>query len=423
MVFALFLILSSSFIYAELDIRINAALNDTYTTLYLETDSGSSSSFDGNDAEVPQNPETLPSALYSVVGSKNLIIDSWNSATTTRTINAVFTSSQTGDITLTWNSQSYYSLSITECTDSGRVTCISVSSSGAITDLNTDSSTKYFLITVIYTPPACDNDGSCESGETCTNCANDCGVCSLDSTSGGGGGGGGSTTKTASMSIELPHPISLEEIGPVEFNITLNNNGGVELKNVEITGKMIFNSQDQDIPVNFDRTSIDVFPINKKETINVRTRIDSEEIGIYEIILNANAESPSYETQSKVYLTFIGKNGTGIVKIVAFTEGIIDQNAECIELKGMIEEAKIQFDKGNVREALEKAQLALEACNNILSGPKKPVFSIFKQENILLYLSIAIILAILFGIAFNIYKWWRFGKLRKPRFFKTKNHD
>jgi hypothetical protein len=89
----------------------------------------------------------------------------------------------------------------------------------------------------------------------------------------------------------------------------------------------------------------------------------------------------------------------------------------------MIEDAKKDFEEGRLKEAIEKAQKALESCKKITEAPKKPLFSALRKENIMLYLGIAIIAAIAFGVVFNLYKLWRFGKLRKTKFFKSKKPD
>jgi outer membrane protein assembly factor BamB len=256
-------------------------------------------------------------------------------------------------------------------------------------------------------------DGVCDSNENCGSCSSDCGVCPSTFVSGvSGGAGGGALTQKPSLRIDVPHPITLESIGPVEFNITLENDGSFNFNKVFLEGNLLENSESVASSVKFIPDNLAVFSIKKKETIAVSTYVYNEEIAVYEVVINASSKSPVYHTQAKVYLTFVGKNGSGVAKIVAFTEGLIDQNAECIELSPMIVDAKRLLESGEWKSGLEKTQLALEACKKILEGPKKASSRILSQEGkLVLYLVGAIIGAIVFAVFFNLYKLWKFRKL------------
>jgi len=400
---------------ADLDLRITSVQSGIPATFYTETDSYCNDGKDGNDmtAQSPPSEENY-SIFYSVIGTgaQNFTLDCWNITTTgskTRTMYLVIKSSvNTFPATLTWNAlQSNFAGTLSECTYSDFTGCSSNAVSLAAQALTTTvgaGDMRYFRLAVTYTPqctgPNCGGQGSS-----------------------GGSGGGGSETSSTSMRIDLPKPVSIEETGPVEFNITLKNDGENDLTDVNLVGSLILNSKSLDVPVVFDKKTFAQLLAGQNETINVRTRIDSDEISIYEILINATSKDPAYKTQSKVYLTFIGKDGSGIVKIVAFTQGMIDENAECAELSSMLDEARKLIDEGNAKDGLLKAQEALDACKKILEGPKNPIYSPFQKNNTLLYVGIAIGLAILFGIIFNLYKLWRFGKFKKTKSFKSEKPD
>jgi hypothetical protein len=179
---------------------------------------------------------------------------------------------------------------------------------------------------------------------------------------------------------------------------------------VSLAGVVLQNLKPSRFPVQFSNDSFVVFPIKRNETIGVQTYIDSEEITVYEILINATSKEPKYTTQAKVYLTFVGKNGSGIVKIIAFTEGLINENAECLDLKDMINDAKDEFEKGNTQVAIEKAQEALAACKNILDNPRQPAYTRNNQGFIVLLIAIGLGLAIVLGILLNIYKKFIFSR-------------
>jgi hypothetical protein len=386
----------------DLDFRLNADLAGTYTTFYTETSSGSSVSYDGNDALVPGNPAELDSVLYSVVDGKNLLIDSWPNSAGSRTINLVYyiAAKSTGTLGLSWTTPTtYYTIYIKDYNDdssySALVRTIDTNTSSSY-NLNQNNAFgyRYLQLVITYSPPS-------GSGSVV-------------------GGGGGTTPKVPlpSIKIDIPHPIAIESAGPIEFNITVENNGDLDLKRIVLNGNILMNSKPLNTPVVFDRVNLTSLNVGDKEIIKVKTSITSEEISVYEIIINATAGDPVYTTQGKVYVTFMGKNAAGIVKVIAFTEGLIEENAECYELTDMLNDAKKQLQQGNVKEALEEAQKALDSCKRIIEGNKKPLISTLQENKVIIYFGICVILALLIGIGYNLYRRWKFrgfGKYQTRR--------
>ncbi len=129
----LFLIISLLLIgavYAEnLNLKINAAVNDYNADFYAKTSSLSNESFDVYDFKVPGNPSNY-SNLYSVLGTgEHLSIDSWSASTNPRDLNLVYSVSeaQTGTLILSWTKQtgSYDGTLYDYGTDAGRTILVS----------------------------------------------------------------------------------------------------------------------------------------------------------------------------------------------------------------------------------------------------------------------------------------------------------
>jgi hypothetical protein len=388
---------------ASLTLKLYAQFDDLNSKFITTTSSYSNTGLDSEDVLFAAPPGNY-SKLYSTVSGNQLMVDSWNSSSLSREILLSFEAVPTagaGYVNFSWNfggSDDYDAL-LLHCQDgvvcgdeSTRVNLESASEASYF--INSDETT-YFKLIINYNPA----------------------VAPVDNPTTGGGGGG--ADPTPSMKLDLPKPVSIEEIGPISFNVTLENDGNVNMKNVQLAGSLTENSQPTKTAVSFNETNFSTFSIAEKRGVEVSTYITSEEITVYEILINASSENPSYNTQAKVYLTFIGKNGSGIAKIIAFTEGLINENAECLDLKDMINDARAEFDKGNTLAAIEKAQEALAACKNILDNPRKPIYNKINQSTILTYLGVAILVAILFGAIFNLYKFWNFRMSGKKRFLKS----
>jgi hypothetical protein len=396
--FVFLILLNLSFLCAsDVDLKLYANFSGVSTDFETHTDSSATSGYDFYyDAEVLDFPGNY-TKLYSTVSGKELALDYWSSSTLSREILLSFDVVPTagaGDVNFSWDfgGTSDYNISILHCQDgavcgdgSPKINLESVSEASYFIN---SASTAYFKLIIDYAPV-----GS-GPGPTST------------------GGGGGGTTPKPSLTLGLPKPISVEEIGPVDFNITLTNDGGVNFKDVSLVGSMFENSIPGKNDVSFSNNSFSSFSIKRSEIVAVHSYIDSEEITVYEILINASSKQPNYKTQAKVYLTFIGKNGSGIVKIIAFTEGLINENAECLDLGDMINNAKAEFEQGNTQAAIEKAQEALVACKNILDNPSRPTYSSNNQGFIVLLIAIGLGLAIVLGILLNVYKRVMFSRRR-----------
>lgn len=271
-------------------------------------------------------------------------------------------------------------------------------------------------------------NGRCDGNESCSTCTEDCGICPVvPPTTVVSEGGGGIRTRTISLKIGIPSPFNLEETGTIKIPITLENNGQTEFKQVTLTSYVLKDSVLSSIKAEFDRSYFESIKTGTKEEVFLTVEISTDEIAIYEVVINASSKSPLYSDDGYVYLNFIGKNVSGIKKMVVFTENMIAENPECLELKEMVEEANRAFEEGRFQEAIEKSNKAVEACREAISGPKQPVFPTLKgQEYILVYLGLGILLAIILGLIFFIYRKIRFRKKyprRKPFIFYKRRKE
>jgi hypothetical protein len=236
---------------------------------------------------------------------------------------------------------------------------------------------------------------------------------------GGGGGGGGEEPKTISMKIAVPSITTISTLGKTKFDINLNNDGNVDFNDVTISGYVIGDSKLLDAPATFDPSFIKLLQSGKNEHSSVTISITDPEILIYEVVINATSKTPVYNTYNRVFITFLEKNNSNIMKIIAFTEGLINDNVECVELKDMLNDAKKELEAGNIEEAGKKAQAAMEACKRTIEGLEKPQTTTPRADNTVRYIIITIVSAIVLGLVFNIYRQIRFRGWKN--FFKRKN--
>lgn len=229
-------------------------------------------------------------------------------------------------------------------------------------------------------------------------------------TGGSSGGGGGGSAGTQALNIEFGSP-DIQESGKVSVPVILKNGGTVAFNNIVLTGYLKKNGQVlTDIPVELTKTSIASLTAGKSESFTVTANIKENDVNFYELVIDAKSTTPAYEVSNKVLFTFVGVEGGKVLKVVAFTSGLIDEHPECLELKDMITDAQSEFNKGNTQLALQKANQAVEACKSYLESPLKPIVSQKQYDKIPLYLGIGIASAILLGIVFNVYRSYVFRR-------------
>lgn len=231
--------------------------------------------------------------------------------------------------------------------------------------------------------------------------------CTVGGDSGGGsGGGGGGGSKSLILRLIFKTPI-INSTGEITIPFFIENLGKVVFTQLTTTAKIYKNGVLTNDQYTIDKKVINSLDIGKKEELVFNTIVNDESLAFYEVELETITKSPPYNASNKVLFTFLGQKAEGVVEIVAFTEGLIQEHPECLELNDMLIKAQEEYRKGNVEKALELANKAIEACKGYLESPLRPIFNQQQYNNLPLYLGIAIAVAIVLGIMFNIYRYYR----------------
>ena len=130
--------------------------------------------------------------------------------------------------------------------------------------------------------------------------------------------------------------------------------------------------------------------------------IITDEIGTFEVTVNASVKDPKYTDWGKFYLTV--KEGDTIREKLLFTEEFIVANPECIELTELINEAFKFFDAGQADLAIKRADEVINACKDAIVQPGKIRFRDKIGRDIYLYLFVAVGVVFTFGVVFYFYR-------------------
>ncbi|MBU0894018.1 MAG: hypothetical protein KKF48_02440 [Nanoarchaeota archaeon] len=210
-------------------------------------------------------------------------------------------------------------------------------------------------------------------------------------------------TKPVSLKIIVPDPISAFKKDKIVLPITLNNTGEQDLSGITLIGSVTKdNVFRNDILVAFSKDYFDSLKKGTTKDVMLTIDINTDEVGTYEITIDANVKSPVYHDWAKLYITV--KEGTEIEERLVFTEEFIASNPECLELRELIEEAKRYAAEGRMDLAREKTEEALNACKEAIEQPGTTRIRELMEDKLYRYLVIATLFAFLTGISYYSYR-------------------
>jgi len=215
--------------------------------------------------------------------------------------------------------------------------------------------------------------------------------------------GGGSNPVPVSLKIIIPDPVSAYRGDRIILPLTLYNSGKKSLSGIDLSSYIAKNMQLRgDIKISFDKTHFDSLDVGESKNVTMIVEVNTEELGLFEITLNASVQSPKYNDWGKLYLTI--KEGDKIQERIFFTEEFLAENPNCLELQELVNEAKRLYDSGEFDLATEKSQEAIDACKEAISQPGLPFLRDSFETTMYNYLLIATLSTFLIGIAYYSYR-------------------
>lgn len=239
------------------------------------------------------------------------------------------------------------------------------------------------------------------------------------STTGGSGGGGGTITKKVPVLLKLilPDPASMDKNDTIVLPVILSNEGEFVLNRVRLYSSVTKDGVSRsDVTSFLDNDYFESMGIGAKERVELTIKSNTNEIGVYEIMINASVEDPQYNDWGKVYITI--HEGKKIEERILFIDEFIVGNPECAELKEVIDEAREALKRGDFKVAQQKSEEALAACKQAISqrpNPKK-VFS--SRVDLIMSLVVgACLVSFLIGVSYYFYRRKKLQNILEERGF------
>lgn len=241
-------------------------------------------------------------------------------------------------------------------------------------------------------------------------------ITTVPETISGGGGGGSSRTvgkeelqKILSLKIIVPEPISAKKRERVVLPIGVENDGTVNMSDILLTAFVSKNGLlRKELIASFDRSILNSLPAGRRENVTLIVDINTQEVGLYEVTINASVRNPTYEDWGKVYIEI--RDEGDIEERILFTEELIANNPECAEIKELIDQARALLASGNRTAGEERITQAIEACQEAISQePLARARTALEKNNFLIVL-IVTLCVFFFGIIYYYFQRIRLQK-------------
>jgi hypothetical protein len=222
---------------------------------------------------------------------------------------------------------------------------------------------------------------------------------------GGGGGGGSSRKKPIALRIIVPDPVSTRKGETLVLPLRIVNEGPISLEGIDLMALLAKDGiLSEDFEISLSKGIISSLPIGASENLTL-TVILTDEVGIYEININAEVSKPDYSESAKIFIKV--EEGETLGERLLFAEELVVENPECAEIKELVDESRDYLNRGDFTNAEIKIVEAVNACKASIS--KQSIFSKtrlnFKfQDKMFIYLLLATIIAVVFGIGYYVYQ-------------------
>ncbi|MCX6775650.1 MAG: hypothetical protein NT130_02260, partial [Candidatus Micrarchaeota archaeon] len=179
------------------------------------------------------------------------------------------------------------------------------------------------------------------------------------------------------ITVEVPRYIAtklLNPLLPLELYKNDTQNIFIELHNSE-------NVTFENISISIGSTdlSVEVKPNTNKvgrlapgETLVIPTKVTTKNtrLGNLSVSISAASASPIITDNTSLDIAVVAYKKSDIFetqKFIEFADGLLKDNAECVELTAGLNAAKADFDSGNIGKARSNTQAIIDSCRSVIS--------------------------------------------------------
>lgn len=218
--------------------------------------------------------------------------------------------------------------------------------------------------------------------------------------------------KYYSLRIIVPRDIIISQQGFIDVPFSVQNDGQTDLRGISLDNFVRFNDEfSDDVRISIDGNYIEELKIGQSEDFNLRILANTQRAGRYKATIIANVTSPKFSDWADFFIEIEKANESEAEQILIFTEKLIVENPECLELTEVFRRAEDAFAIGDYSTAISLAQEAIEACEEAIEMHEQIRYKVEGAVKDNFYYILFATLALFFmGFIFYVYKRVRFNK-------------
>jgi hypothetical protein len=234
-----------------------------------------------------------------------------------------------------------------------------------------------------------------------------------------GSSGSSSTTtvtktvvKFYSIRIIVPEDVIISDENYIDVPFGLENTGTMDLRGIDLSSSVLYNNQFTDnVKINLGTNFVEGLSPGERKDFTMRIMADTHRSGRYKATLFANISSPKFSDWGDFFIDLRRINESEAEELLVFTEKLIADNPECLELTEVYRRAKAAFESGDEVEAIRLAEGVSSACEDAILANEQVRYKLegFIERN-MYYISFVTILIFFGGFIFYLYKRVKFNK-------------
>ncbi|MBT6689753.1 hypothetical protein HN903_00295 [archaeon] len=237
-------------------------------------------------------------------------------------------------------------------------------------------------------------------------------VVTITTPSSGGSSGSSTKLKFYSLRIIVPDDVIISDDNYIEIPFRLENSGGVDLVGIDLSSSVLYNNEfTEDVRAELEVTYISELKIGEGKNYSMKILADTHRAGKYKATIVANISSPEFSDWADFFIDLKKTNESDAQEMLIFTESIIANNPECLELTEIFRRAEDALVLGNVDEAMRLASEVSQACEDAIASNEQIRYKLesFVEKNFY-YISFAMLVIFFIGFIFYVYKRVKFNK-------------
>jgi len=225
------------------------------------------------------------------------------------------------------------------------------------------------------------------------------------------GGGGSNSIKHYSLRIIVPADIVVSENNFISVPFSVQNNGEIDLAGINLSTMIFYENLFSDaVRISLDDAYIDKLGFGQSKNFTMTIYANTHVAGKYKATVYADIKSPKFSDWAEFYIELRKINESEAEQMLLFTEKLLAENARCIELTELLNDAKKLFSEADYDGSFQKSSEAIHACENAISSNEQIGYRKGAEQDLFTYLGYSTLLVFGFGFIFYIYKRVRFNK-------------